>query len=666
MFFGALLGALACSSTAGANHPGPFLKPLAIPQTLTGSDITLTAQEADVPIFAGTPTRMWTYNGTFPGPMIRRPTGAATRVRLDNALPAAVGSLSLHNHGNHSSPESDGQPTTFLVAPGSSRTYHYTGLENGRGERGAMQWYHDHRDGVTARNVWMGLAGLYVIDDPDDPQTLPSGAQDVPLAISDRSFDANNQISYQFQSNGVTGNHALVNGLPQPYLDVADRKYRFRVLNASNIRNYRLELSNGQAMTQIGTESGLLPAPVSRQSILLSPAERADIVVDFSALLGQQVVLRNTLESGALSQLAQFRVNSHEIDTSTVPGTLRPQESIGTPTVTRTFDFSRGGGQWRINDLPFDPNRVDAQPVLGTTERWILRNSGGWDHTVHIHDVDQQLISRNGQPPTPDELTKESWYIGGGQEVEVKMKFTDHTGRYVFHCHVLEHEDNAMMGQFEVVAASAPPVAGYARPKGATPVRVPLVPAFRPCESANREHGPPLAFGSCGPPVQESDELTVGTPDANGLPADSAGSVRTNVIVGDPGTTADEADVRMTVDLTDVRRRDTLADYNGRMLARITQRTTDRYSGNSQAETGTVVDVPLEVPVQCTPTGDPATGATCSLNTTLDALLPGTVREGARAVVGLGRVDVLDGGADEDVETSADNKVFATQGLFVP
>jgi hypothetical protein len=138
------------------------------------------------------------------------------------------------------------------------------------------------------------------------------------------------------------------------------------------------------------------------------------------------------------------------------------------------------------------------------------------------------------------------------------------------------------------------------------------------------------------------------------------------VIVGDPGTTADEADVRMTVDLTDVRRRDTLADYNGRMLARITQRTTDRYSGNSQAETGTVVDVPLEVPVQCTPTGDPATGATCSLNTTLDALLPGTVREGARAVVGLGRVDVLDGGADEDVETSADNKRFATQGLFVP
>ena len=204
---------------------------------------------------------MWTYNGTFPGPLIRRPTGTHTRIHFQNDLPVSAGSLSLHNHGNHSSPESDGQPTTFLVPPGGSRTYHYTGLEDGRNERGAMQWYHDHRDGVTARNVWMGLAGLYIIDDPDDPQTLPSGQQDVPLAISDRSFDANNQISYQFQSNGVTGDHALVNGLPQPYLDVADRKYRLRILNASNIRNYQLELSNGQPMTQIGTESGLLPAP---------------------------------------------------------------------------------------------------------------------------------------------------------------------------------------------------------------------------------------------------------------------------------------------------------------------------------------------------------------------------------------------------------------------
>jgi len=663
---GVLVGSLLACAAAQANHPGPFLQPLPSPAVLTSPDVTITAQEADVPIFAGTPTHMWTYNGTFPGPTIRRPTGKVTRVHFNNNLPAAAGSLSFHNHGNHSSPENDGQPTTFLVPPGGSRTYHYTGLEGGKNERGTMQWYHDHRDGVTGRNVWMGLAGLYIIDDPDDPQTLPSGQQDVPLAISDRSFDANNQISYTFDRGGLTGDHALVNGLPQPYLDVADRKYRLRILNASNLRNYQLELSNGQPMTQIGTESGLLPAPVSRQSILISPAERVDIVVDFSALLGQQLVLRNTLENGALSQLVQFRVNSHEIDTSTVPATLRPQENIGTPTVTRTFDFSRNGGQWRINGLPFDPNRVDAQPVLGTTERWILRNSGGWDHTIHIHDVDHQLISRNGQPPTPDELTKESWYIGGGQEVEVKLKFTDHTGRYVFHCHVLEHEDDAMMGQFEVVPAASPPATGYVRPKGATPMHASLVLAYRACSSANREHGPPLAFPSCGPPVQESNHLTIGTPDANGQAANSVGSARADVIVGNPGTLADEADVSLAFSMTDVRRQGTLADYPGELLASVGRRITDRYNGDSQTEAATVADVPLEVTVPCAATADPAIGASCSVNTTLDALLPGTIREGSRANWQFDRVEVFDGGSDDDADTAADNTKFATQGVFVP
>jgi hypothetical protein len=417
-------------------------------------------------------------------------------------------------------------------------------------------------------------------------------------------------------------------------------------------------------MTQIGTESGLLPAPVQRQSILLSPAERADVVVDFNGFLNQQIVLRNTLENGALGQLAQFRVNSHEIDTSSVPATLRPQENIGSPTVTRTFEFSRNGGQWRINGLPFDPNRVDAQPVLGTTERWILRNAGGWDHTVHIHDVDQQLISRNGQPPTPDELTKESWNIGGGQEVEVKLKFTDHTGRYVFHCHVLEHEDDAMMGQFEVVPAASPPAAGFPRPKSASPVTTSLVPAYEPCQSPDREHGPPLAYPSCGPPVQSSDHLTVGTPDANGQAAASAGHTALRAVVGDPGTPADEADVNVSVNLTDVRRKQTLDDYTGELQARITRRVTDRYNGNSQTEAATVADVPLEIPVQCAATGGSA-GSSCTVSTSLDALLPGSVSEGKRAIWQLDRVRVYDGGADGSADTD-DNTLFATQGVFVP
>ena len=150
----------------------------------------------------------------------------------------------------------------FLIPPGASRTYTYEGIENGGNLRGRMQFYHDHRMDETGLNVWMGLTGLYIIDDPADPATLPSGNFDLPLVIADRQFDENNQIQYYYDPSGVFGDKMLINGVYQPYLDVADRKYRFRILNGSNARIYILTLSTGDAFTQIGTESGLLPAPV--------------------------------------------------------------------------------------------------------------------------------------------------------------------------------------------------------------------------------------------------------------------------------------------------------------------------------------------------------------------------------------------------------------------
>jgi FtsP/CotA-like multicopper oxidase with cupredoxin domain len=669
-----VLGAV--PSTAPANHPAPFVSPLAFPPALTASDITLTAQVAPVQIFSGAPTQMWTYNGTFPGPTIRRPTGEITRVKLVNNLPSAAGSITLHNHGNHSEPASDGQPDSFLVPTGGHRTYYYTGLQNGQSERGTLQWYHDHRMDVTARNVWMGLAGLYLLDDPADPQTLPSGAYDIPIALSDRSFDSNNQISYSFQTNGVTGDHILVNGMPQPYLNVGTRKYRFRILNASNFRNYELQLSNGASFTQIGTESGLLPAPVQRQSILITPAERADVVVDFAGAMGQNIILRNAdVNTGPLRELMQIRVNQSMIDDSSVPATLRPLENLGTPVLTRTFDFGRSGGQWTINGLPFDPNRVDFQPVLGTTERWILRNSGGWNHTVHVHDVDMRVISRNGSPPSPAELTKDSVDIGGGQEVEVLLRFDDHLGRYVFHCHVLEHEDDEMMGQFEVVAAAPPPPTGFPRPKGATPISVPLVPAYQACDAPNREHAAPLTFGSCGPPEQASDYLTVGTPDANGAPANSTGLLKLQSIVGAAGGT-DDSDAEVTLSLSDVRCKAGVStcgaanaaggsDYVGELRAELGLRITDKLSGNSRTESATVANNTFPVTVTCSGTAATDIGGTCTVATTLDALLPGTAPEGARSIWELDGVRVLDGGPD-GLAYSPGNQVFATQGLFVP
>ena len=434
----------------------PFSRPLLIPKVLTGSNITLTAKLADIQILPGAKTRMWTYNGMFPGPTIRRPTGHTTAVTLVNNLPAAAGELTLHNHGNHSTPENDGQPDDRLAATGGgSVTYTYTGTENGGNERGAMQWYHDHRMDVTGRNVWMGLAGMYIIDDPADPKTLPKGAFDVPLMLTDRTFDANNQIHYNPAGNvGLMGNRILVNGVPQPYFNVGDRKYRLRILNASNARSYELALSNGQAFTQIGTDSGLLPAPIKRTRISIAPAERVDVVIDFARKLGQKIVLQNVAADGSLRQLMQFRVTRDLTETSSIPSKLRALPKLdATSAVTRTFVMSRSRttGQWLINGLAFDPNRIDASPKLGTTETWIFRNGSSSIHVVHLHDVDQQLVSRNGVPAKPWERMKESWNLDIGETIVLKVKFTDNLGKYVFHCHILEHEDDAMMAQFEVV-----------------------------------------------------------------------------------------------------------------------------------------------------------------------------------------------------------------------
>ena len=165
--------------------------------------------EACVQILDGPCTNMWTYGGTYPGITIRRPTGQTTNVTFTNNLDPAAGELTVHNHGNHSTAANDGQPDSFLIPTGGSRTYIYDGLEDGGNQRGKMQFYHDHRMDVTARNIWMGLTGMYIVDDPADPPTLPSGAFDLPLAIADRQFDANNQIPYVFDPNGVTGDKIL-------------------------------------------------------------------------------------------------------------------------------------------------------------------------------------------------------------------------------------------------------------------------------------------------------------------------------------------------------------------------------------------------------------------------------------------------------------------------
>jgi hypothetical protein len=207
----------------------------------------------------------------------------------------------------------------------------------------------------------------------------------------------------------------------------------------------------------------------------------------------------------------------------------------------------------------------------------------------------------------------------------------------------------------------------YVRPKGATPLRVALVPAYAPCTTPNRTHGPPLAFPSCNPPQLASSTLTVGTPDANAQAANSMGFVRYDVIVGDQSTPANEEDLQVQAQLTDVRRKSDLSDYTGQLQVNSPIRITDRINGSGGNEPATVVDIPFPINVPCSATASSTVGATCSVNTSFNAVTPGAVQESARAraVVQMGAVQVFDGGADGNVAT-APNTVFATQGVFVP
>lgn len=478
---GEVLGA----GTAGANEP--FSVPLRRPTQLTGDHVVLVAKPARVQVLEGEKTLLWTFNGEFPGPTIRRPSGRRTKVTVRHALPADAGSLTIHHHGGHQPSAEDGQPERNVIEPGRTRTYTYDLREEGRPERGALQWYHDHSHFRTSRNVWRGLAGMVVLDDPVEARLgLPSGAYDVELMIGDRSFDDRNQLVDPFPEydedsgpgagpglppeDDVFGSRFLVNGVPEPYFVVQPRRYRLRILNAAVFRLYNLALSDGSAFLQVGTESGLLPAPLQRTAVLLGPGERADLVVDFAGKAGRTLELRSVARTDpslaprtapAEAALMQFRVQRTRVrDASRVPARLRPlpdwvTELSQTPDRVWAFGVgvdTAGRTAWTINGLAFDHRRVDARPELGSTETWLMVNATQKSHYIHIHDVDWVVLSRNGAAPLPEEAgLKETFRLDPGEVVLVGSKFTDHLGPFMIHCHMLQHEDHGMMATFEVV-----------------------------------------------------------------------------------------------------------------------------------------------------------------------------------------------------------------------
>src|SRR5215469_16035683 len=415
-------------------------------------------------ILPGLHTPIWGYNGTFPGPTIRAKSGRKTVVRQTNAL---SGPVSVHLHGGVQPPESDGYPTD-LIPFGGTKEYVYPNLH-----RAATLFYHDHAMDRTGLNVYMGLSGLYVIEDGiDDALPLPKGDFDVPLIIQDRSFNPDG--TFAFSNNDPAnvfaegGDVILVNGVPWPRFQVAARKYRFRILNASSTKTYRLGLSSHQAIVQIATDGGLLDRPISLQSLDLAPAERAEVVIDFAGLaLGSSVDLENALGSGDLGRVMRFQVTRAASDDSKIPAVLDPTEPLteSMAAATRTFVFkpvprpSFPPFRFAINGQLFDPSRIEARVPEGDVEIWQFENRtiglgpvAAQEHPVHVHLVNFLVLDRDGRPPQVYERGwKDTVLVGVGQIVRVIARFAPFPGKYVMHCHNLAHEDHSMMANFEVV-----------------------------------------------------------------------------------------------------------------------------------------------------------------------------------------------------------------------
>jgi spore coat protein A, manganese oxidase len=439
------------------------------------------------------PTAFWGYENSSPGPTIETRSGEPLLVEWVNDLPAThmlpvdhtihgagkevpdVRGVT-HLHGAKAPPQSDGYPEAWY-ARGNSATYFYPNEQDA-----AMLWYHDHALGITRLNMYAGMLGAFFVRDSfEDGLQLPRGKYEIPLMLCDRFFDSHGQLYYPISPNPgspwipeLFGNSTLVNGKLFPYLDVEASKYRFRLLNGSNARFFYLSLSNGLQFHQIGTDLGLLPAPVPVKLLQIAPAERADLIVDFADHRGETLVLMN----GVLPVM-QFRVaKAAAPESGALPSSLRPVPRIPESAAVRTRLLTLGE-----KDDPSDNPEimllnnahwgmpVTENPKLNSTEIWSLANFTDDTHPIHLHLVRFQILDRRAFQPTDYYLKGKITYIGNPEPppaneagwkdtaqahpqmvTRIITRFEGFTGRYVWHCHILEHEDNEMMRPYDVIA----------------------------------------------------------------------------------------------------------------------------------------------------------------------------------------------------------------------
>lgn len=478
------------------------------------------------------PTTVWGYGGSYPGPTILARKNTPVSIEWKNELRSGGTPLPhllpidtsihwadpqhshgagysgpvpivTHLHGGHTASSSDGHPDAWFT-PGAA----YTGrlyqqvYQYDHSQDAATLWYHDHAIGITRLNVYAGLAGFYLLRDQEEldaiaANALPSGPYEIGLAIQDRMFTENGQLFYPSEpeeygqpSPSVLpeffGDFILVNGVTWPVLDVEPRLYRFRLLNGSDSRFYRLFLSSGQSFLQIGGDSGFLPAPVWMNQLTLGPGERADVILDFRGRTGQSIVMRNVARSPfpkgdvadprTTGQIMMFRVSVPLGSTpiATLNGIGRPVTPLtATANPRRLLLFEGMDSYGRLKPAlgtlsgAFDfTDPATETPALNSVEVWDIFNTTEDAHPIHVHLVQYQVLSRQGfratqnsttgalsniqllgqpRPPEPNESGwKDTAIMYPGEVTRIIAKF-DRPGEYVWHCHILSHEDHEMM-----------------------------------------------------------------------------------------------------------------------------------------------------------------------------------------------------------------------------
>jgi len=461
-------------------------------------------------------------HATSPGPTYRAFYGRPQLTRNINALPPAtqnggfgMPSVTTHLHNAHNPSESDGNPCDFYGIGHFCDQYYpnvLAGFNSDHAPNGDINeslstlWYHDHRVDFTSQNTYKGLVGFYCLfnqfDTGDETEgfRLPSFPQfDIPLAFADKVYDpTTGLLAFDlFNLDGILGDKFLVNGKIQPFFNVQPRRYRFRLLDTGPSRFYSFFLTDlnnlgaNNPFWVIANDGNLLPAPVQVQTVRIGPAERVDIIIDFSQFAGKTIYLENRLNQfNGQGPVDDFGPNGTSLECSTVLGTTVPSilaagqgnlllqfrvaggrvvdnslppsqqtfyqlpSTAAEPDVVRTFKFDRLNGQWSINGQFMDCNTFRFTVQQNSVENWILFNqSGDWTHPIHIHLEEHQILSRNRVPPPlpAEQSRKDVTQLHPNERVKLFFRFRDWVGKYPIHCHNVVHEDHAMMALWHVL-----------------------------------------------------------------------------------------------------------------------------------------------------------------------------------------------------------------------